>query len=261
MSVSTNQELAAEPRLDEMKTDWDLVRLAHSGHDGEAREARGRLLSVYDRPAGKYLAKVAHNPHTADELLSDFRLHFMQGAFHHANPSKGELGVMIKATLRNMVVQFQWRQRRQRLVQTEDLELLLESRADQAPSRRPNPYRAEIRQRLLEAAWAELNRETEEHPGTEHYTVLALRVFCSDDSCADLAQALSHLFEHGLSDNAVRIKVHNARVRFAAALWHSAMEHCDPPGDEAAKELLDSVGLWQYFSGLLRSNHDSEPGR
>ncbi len=122
-----------------------------------------------------------------------------------------------------------------------------------APNGDCDPYRAEARRALLDAAWQELQRHEDEHPACWHSTVLKLRELYPDDSSADLAQALSPLMERRLTPTAVRILVHDARVAFARALWRAAWVGCEAASSDEVQSSCKNWGFGRTFPACLGS--------
>lgn len=256
MSAPQNERTTASSRLDELPTDWALVRLAHSGVDtDEARQARGQLVERYQLAVWKYVLTATRSPDHADELTQEFSLQFMKGTFHHADPGKGELGVMIKASLCHMVGRLKSRQQRKNRNEVEDAESLLPSLACADSDDRPGSHDVELQSELLKEAQERMRRHEREHPGGDVLSVvLDYRTAFPDDTYAQLALVLSALFERLLTADSVRRMLHKARRRLARTLRQVARERCDPPTAAGARAVLEQAGLWSCCERFLRSD-------
>src|SRR5438093_7304269 len=65
--------------LNLIPTLWSLVRRAHSDPLDEARAARRQLLERYGGAIRRYLRRLLHDPHAADEVFQEFALQLLQG--------------------------------------------------------------------------------------------------------------------------------------------------------------------------------------
>lgn len=194
-----------------MPTDWALVAKAHADSGPAAMEARRTLVEPYLRPAWKYLLSATRDPDKSDDLLGEFCLRFMKGAFHRANSSQGELGLMVKTALRRLVIDARAKDQQNRSVLSIEG---LHGLGDQLTDKRSSSLESFQSQHwLLEMAMERLRQEEENNPDCWDFTVLRLRLLYPEDTSKEMAVVLSALMERPLSPNAVRIMMHKAITR------------------------------------------------
>jgi len=244
--MSQHSHSSSEPRLDEIPTDWALFELAHDESNAAQQQARKQLLEPYLRPAWKYLLSATHDADEAGDILGEFSLRFMRGHFRNANPSKSELGMLIKVSVIRMVAEF----RRRQMANEHAMPLvsLSDDMPIEAPDRRLDPIRAAAFHAIIETAFEELRRFEDEHPASLRFTVLTLRQCYPDDQ---LGSVLSALLERPLSANAVRMLLHHARKHFAQAIWRGARQATDCANTDEAVEFLKELGIGDHVRRLL----------
>ena len=110
-----------QSRLSRIATRWTLVAKAHGGKADEAA-ARERLIERYHRAVYRYLLGATRDPNVADEILQDFAVRFLTGAFRGARSERGRFRDYLKTAVSNLINDYRRRQRRTPAIVAENLD-------------------------------------------------------------------------------------------------------------------------------------------
>jgi RNA polymerase sigma-70 factor (ECF subfamily) len=91
-----------DPKLHEIDTPWSEILRAHRG-EGEAHDARVRLVLRYTGAVRRYLTWVLRDTDTAAELAQEFAVRVLRGDFRRADPSRGRFRDFVRTAALNLV--------------------------------------------------------------------------------------------------------------------------------------------------------------
>jgi RNA polymerase sigma-70 factor (ECF subfamily) len=235
-------------RLSQINTQWSMVMLAHGEAADEAGAARSQLLQRYGSSIYRYLVGILHDTDAADELSQEFALRFLRGDFRRAAPERGRFRDLVKAILRNMVVDYKRKQTCVRGTPAQDLAMAREEPPDRESDLR---FLADLRDELLARSWQRL-ADAESHSREPLYQVLRFRSEHPAVRSATLAEQLAGVLGKPLTAAGVRQTLHRARARFADYLLHEVASSLSEPSHEELREELSELGLLLYCESALR---------
>lgn len=90
-------------RLDQVVTQWSLLRLAHQPIDQQGPQARQAMLLKYRDAIRNYVAALLQNESDTDDVAQDVFMRLMRGDFASADRSKGRFRDFLKVAVKNMV--------------------------------------------------------------------------------------------------------------------------------------------------------------
>jgi len=231
-----------------IRTIWTDVKEAVEGGSDNAAKAQERVLQRYRSPIYRYLRACLGSENAADEVLSDFDTKFLRGDFRNASPERGRFRDLLKTVLRNLVMDYFKRKKR-------DMPNLSSTGGDLADD--PESLLASDRQfldnwraNLLEKSWAALEqfeRETER----PLYTVLKLRAMNAEMRSAQIAEELGRQMNRAISADWVRKNLERARKQFADLLLQEVASSIDEPTPDSVEEELLDLGLFEYCKDAL----------
>src|SRR5579884_977109 len=99
-------------RLDEIPTEWSLLRLAHEDAVSMAGPAREALVLRYNRAIRNYVRALVKNEQDADEVAQEVLLRLLRGQFASASPQRGSFRRMLIVATHNLVRTFWAKQKR-----------------------------------------------------------------------------------------------------------------------------------------------------
>jgi RNA polymerase sigma factor (sigma-70 family) len=234
-------------RLDQIPTEWSLLRLAHVDALSQAGPAREALVLRYNRAIRNYVRSLIHNDHDADEVAQEVLFRLVRGQFAGATPERGSFRRLLIVSTHNLVRSFWSRQRRQAGSPVE-----LDTLADEpGTSRSEQEALSTWRQALLDLAWKALEQFEKTTPGSISYTLLRLRGEHPNDDIPQLAERLSRAIGRTLRPEAVRQQLRRARLRFAEGLLEEVARGLSNPTPELVEEELIECGLMPYVQDLL----------
>jgi RNA polymerase sigma factor (sigma-70 family) len=175
-----------DPRLDEVATQWSLLRLAHSADVASTADARQSLLLRYRGAIRGYVLALLRNDTDADDVEQDVFLRLMRGDFAGADPSRGRFRDLLKISIKS-IVRSHWDRSKRQATKSVDVSLA-EDAADNPPE--ADQWDAHWRQQLLDAAWNALRKQQAVASREIAYSVLRLRSEHPDDDSQRLAERL-----------------------------------------------------------------------
>jgi len=246
MNPRPGDEGIPQRRLDEIPTQWSLLRLAHD-NPSTVGEARNALVRRYAHAIRNYVGALVKDPQDADEVAHDVVVKLLRGAFASADPKRGRFRDLLTVATHNTVRTY-WSKKQSRPLNDVDL--------SRVPGREgPNSVEeddlAVWRTAVLDLAWKALEKYERTHPGSVAWTVLRLRADFPDDDMDQLASRLSEKVGRSFQPAALRQQLRRARLRFAEALLEEVAAGLDDATPERVEEELREVGLYPYVSDFL----------
>jgi RNA polymerase sigma factor (sigma-70 family) len=230
---------AGEKRLDEISTEWSIVR------------DPAEFVKRYQRAIRKYLGALIRNPHDAEEVLQDFFLRVSQNGFIRAKRERGRFRDYLKAAVRNAAINFH---RRTRFPQPMDSAALQKMIADIPQQDADQVWIRQWQKTMLERAMRALKKHQKSSPGNLSFTVLDLIAAFPHESTKKLAERTSGLLGRPIRPDAFRKQVSRARRMLARALVQEIAQTLDEPSKSQVLEEFRELELWPYVSGFLPSN-------
>lgn len=226
-------------RLSGITTAWTLLRRAHEGDE----PARALVLHRYGGAVRRYLLGALRDEEAADDLVQEFALAFLRGAFHSADPARGRFRDYLKGVLSNLVNDHRRRGvKRPRALPPDALTLAgLTAEED-----RDRAWRESWRDELLANTWAAL---ADAQPSL--HAVLRCKADLEGRHSEDVAEELARRTGRQLTANALRQALHRARRLFAELLVHEVAQSLADPTLEAVEEELAELRLLEYCGPAL----------
>jgi RNA polymerase sigma factor (sigma-70 family) len=233
-------------RIDDIPTQWSLLRRAHDDAVSQAGPARQALVVRYAHAVRGYIGAMVTNQADADELSQEVMIKLMRGDFGRADPTRGRFRDLLKAAVRNLVKSHLGKRQR-RATADYDVEEAAGPNHDDADPAWDQNWQAAV----MDNTWAALLEYEKSVPGSVAYVVLKLRADNPDEDSAKLAARLSEATSRTFSAATARQQLHRARLRFAQLLLEEVSRGlADPSPDRVAQELAD-LGLLVYVREFL----------
>ena len=246
------ENVAIEPRLSQMSTQWAMVFQAHSGTPDEASKAASQLMCRYAGAVHRYLLKALKNPDAASELDQEFAVRFLRGDFRHCDPERGRFRDYVKRAVQNLINDYYRRKRPN---------VSLDYRLRRAGGRRQRtrPIREQFleswRNDLLDRAWNALS-ELERSSRQPYFTVLRSRVEHPDLKSNELAKRLSAALGRPLTAGALRQALQRSRQKYVDYLIDEVLGSLDHPTRDALEEELSDLKLLDQCRPYLKRRLD-----
>jgi RNA polymerase sigma factor (sigma-70 family) len=233
-------------RIDQIVTQWSLLRLAHQPVDPQSPQARQAMLLKYRDAIRNYVTSLLRGHADADDLSQDVLLRLMRGDFGNADPSRGRFRDFLKFAVKNMVRNHWSQQQRRGSVSLEQLAGLDPQSEDDEST-----WTEEWRGQLLQCTWQLLEDHEKSTPGCCYFTVLRLR---TEDTTADsalLAERLSQCMNKAWRADAVRQQLRRARLKFAQLLVEELASSLNSATPCEVEEELVALGLFDFVRPFL----------
>lgn len=234
-------------RLDEIPTQWSLLRLAHRDSLLASGEARNALVLRYAGAIRHYVGALVRDEQEADELAQEVVMRLLKGQFAAASPERGSFRRMLMVAAHNLVRTHYARKNRRA---STDVDLALIGELPDEPALEAEGL-ARWKQALLELAWKALEEHERHTAGSVAHAVLRLRAEHPDDSSDQLAARLSAKVGKPVKADTLRQHLRRARVRFAQAVLEEVARGLDDPTPARVEEELIETGLMPYVQDLL----------
>jgi RNA polymerase sigma factor (sigma-70 family) len=234
-------------RLDQIPTQWSLLRIAHRDSVTGAGAARNALVLRYAAAIRNYVGALVRDEYDADEVAQEVVMRLLRGQFASASPERGSFRRMLMVATHNLVRTY-WSKKQRRTGSDVDLSTVA---GRQEASALDAEALASWKKTVLEMAWKALEEYQREHPGSVAYTLLRLRANHPDDDSDALAGRLSAAVGKPFRADAMRQQLRRARVRFAQVLLEEIARSLDDPTPEHVEEELIETGLMPYVQDLL----------
>lgn len=237
-------------RLDAISTRWTLLRKAHGEDSATSADAARSALALRYLPAiRRYIGAIVNNEHEADDLGQDVMVRLLSGDFAGADPARGRFRDLLKVAVRNMIRNRWAKQKRRR-----PIDLDVTAIADPADEADDACWVSQWRQEVLDLAWKALQQQERDRPGNMAYTLLRLRTEYPHDSSDELARRLSQQIGQALRADAVRQKLHRARLKFVDLLIAEVAKGLQDATPERIEEELIDLGLMDFVQESLPSD-------
>jgi RNA polymerase sigma-70 factor (ECF subfamily) len=241
-----------ESHLSRIETQWTMVRQAHGQDVDLAVQARDRTFRRYQRSIYRYLWAALRRPDAADEVLQEFGLRFVSGAFRGADPLRGRFRDYVKTAVIRLVTDYRRRQGRDG-AKLEDRDVA--SAADEISEQESLAFDENWRAEILERTWNDL-LEYERTTGAPYHQALRLRAALTEASSEELAAALTQKINKQVSPEAYRKLLQRARQKFAERLLDIVAETVDGDPDALEDELV-KLKLLSYCKSALDARRRS----
>jgi RNA polymerase sigma factor (sigma-70 family) len=248
MSEPAERSAEQPTRIDEIATQWSLLRLAHQSSIRVAGPARNALVLRYSRAIRGYIGAMVKDVEDADELAQDVVVRLLRGDFARADPERGRFRDMLKVAVRNVALTYWTRKGRHAKVDL-DVGQLPETEGDQ--SQLEEEWNAAWQRSILDMTWAAMEDYARTHPQSLSWTLLRLRADHPDDDLTELAARFAQQTGKSLRPPALRQQLRRARLRFAELLIEEVAKSLDDPSPERVEEELIETGLMPYVRDFL----------
>jgi RNA polymerase sigma factor (sigma-70 family) len=244
MKKPSDQGAGQPTRLNEIATNWSLLRLAHQDSVTQTGPARNALVLRYSGALRKFLGMLVPDEQDADDVAQEVVVRLLRGDFARAAPDRGRFRDYLAVAARNLVRAY-WTRKRPRQASALDVEQV----AAAGPS--DEEFLATWQRALLEKAWGALEEYQRTHRGSLSWTLLRLRSENPEDDSEQLAARLSEAAGKKYRADAVRQQLHRARLRFAQFLLEEVAQGLDDPTPQRVEEELAELGLMDYVRDFL----------
>jgi RNA polymerase sigma-70 factor (ECF subfamily) len=247
MAKSHEDPSSADKRLDEIVTQWSLLRRSHEPTQG-AEPARKALVLRYNHAIRSYVGALMRDDNSADEVSQDVLVRLMQGGFASADAERGRFRDLLKVSVRNMVNTY-WQKQNRRRGSGADVKQLADELATSTGN--DQVWDDAWRKSVLGMAWRALEDFQRDNPGSIAHTVLACRAEHPDDDSPQLADRVSRLVGRPINAAAVRQQLRRARLRFAQLLVDELARGLPDASPQKIEDELAELGLWEYVREFL----------
>jgi RNA polymerase sigma factor (sigma-70 family) len=236
-AMETPQVKRTQSRLEDIPTDWDIVR------------DPALFVLRYAPAIQRYVRALVRNRHDAEEVVQEFFLRVTQhGLFR---PSRGgRFRDYLKAAVRNAALNCL---RRNRAPKSIDFSILQDSIADKTHATADQVWTAEWRKCLLERAWQALKEHQDQSHGNLFQTVLNMLIDNPLEDSKTLAVRTSALIGRPLRAEAFRQQVSRARRLLAKLIVREVAQTLDEPTPKQIKDELIALDLWDRIRDHLTS--------
>lgn len=241
----SGEQSSIDQRLDQIETQWSLLRLAHQPISVSNASARQRVLLKYNRAIRAYTGALLQDDNDADEVAQDVLVKLLQGNFSGADPNKGRFRDFLKVAVKNTVRSF-WSQKQRRSAQSLENIQVAEGAQGGTPELDPT-----WRNTLLDLAMSGLEKFEQSHTGCHYFTVLKLRTSSPEASSAELSEMASRKLGKPVSAEVIRQQLRRARLRFAQLLVEEVAASLNRPIPEEVEQELIELGLMDYVRPFL----------
>jgi DNA-directed RNA polymerase specialized sigma24 family protein len=247
MSEASERSAEQPTRIDEIATQWSLLRLAHQASLSVAGPARNVLVLRYSRAIRGYVGAMVKEVEDADEIAQEVVVRLLQGSFARANPERGRFRDMLKVAVRNVVLTYWTKKKRRASVDVDVAQLPGEGTETQIEQE----WTAAWQRSILDMTWAAMEDYARAHPQSVSWIILRLRADHADDDLTQLAARFAQQTGKSLRPAALRQQLRRARLRFAELLIEEVAKSLDDPTPERVEEELIETGLMPYVQDFL----------
>jgi DNA-directed RNA polymerase specialized sigma24 family protein len=246
--MTDRPENAGQPaRLNDIATNWSLLRLAHQDSVTTAGAARNSLVLRYNGAIRNYLGLLIQDEQDADDVAHVLVVRLLNGDFAGADPERGRFRDYLAVAARNLVRSY-WERKGRGRGAAVDVEQL-PAAAGASPC--DEQFLSAWRKSMLDRAWAALEEYQRTHTSSVSWTMLRLRADHPDEDSAQLAARLSRATGRPFRAAAMRQQLRRARLRFAQFLLEEVARGLNDPTPERVEEELIDTGLIDYVRDFL----------
>jgi RNA polymerase sigma-70 factor (ECF subfamily) len=228
-------------RLSAITTNWEQIIAARGESAGDMRN---EILIRYAGCAYKYILQASMNADIADDLSQEFALRFVRGDYKNADPEKGRFRDYLRASLRNLIVDY-FRKNKELALSDSAADRLPDESVDSQLADLDREFQENWRNHVLSLAWKGL-RESDAGRSSDYYTVLRFRSLHPNASSTEMAEQLSIQLQRTVNSDWVRKKLSRARQKFADLLAIEVRRSLNDKTEEAIREELATLGLLKY---------------
>lgn len=245
-------------KLEEIETQWSLVRQAHHASDTDSTNAKKRLVMRYSASIRRFVRFLTRDEVDADDIAQEAILRLMRGDFEGADPDQGRFRDFLRTALRNMVRNHWAKQARtskleQKLMDESVGCSLEESELD-------DDWIACWRTNILDNAWEQLRAFESENENSRPHTLLRVRVDHPDWSYEQVSEYLATIGIE-MSQPAIRQQIHRARSRFAKNVIDEVVYGLDVISVETVQNELIALGIFEHVKDDLPEEWRLNEGR
>ena len=216
----------------------------HRG-EGEAHEARVRLVLRYTGAVWRYLAWVLRDRDAAEELSQEFAVRVLRGDFRHADPKRGRFRDFVRVAASNLVHDYYRRRKTRPTTGSPDPPdpVVPTEPADELDAEFLKSWRMELISRAMAALAA-----YQERTGRPYHDVISLRTANPELTSGELAALFSARTGKPVDDGWFRQNLRRARGNLAdLVLDEVAASLGDATYGQIERELivLDLLGYCQ----------------
>lgn len=236
--------------LNEIETLWSDILRAHAVEgQGDAHEARVRLVLRYMGAVWRYLTWVLRDRDAADELAQEFAVRVLRGDFRQADPSRGRFRDFVRAAASNLVRDYY---RRRKVRPTTGAVELPDPVAPQETSEEADAeFLKSWRMELFNRAKSALV-EYQERTGRPYHDILTLRTNHPDLTSVEMASLYSTTSGKPVTDVWFRQNLRRARMCLSDLLLDEvAASLTDPTYEELEQEVI-ILDMFAYCRDSLR---------
>lgn len=228
------------PRIDQILTNWSLLRQAQAETFTKAGPARNALVLRYNRAIRRYLGELLRDDDAADEVSQRLVLKLMEGRFKTATPEAGRFRDYLKTAVRNAATDYR-REAQRRAARSRPLEVAPEGvLADDETA-----WLTHVRENVLHNALERLDE-----PGR---TLICLDVHCPKDTSEQLAARLTAQTGRQHTSGKVRTDLSRARQRLREKLIEEIASGLEQPTTQDVEDELAELGLLELVRTALPS--------
>jgi RNA polymerase sigma-70 factor (ECF subfamily) len=237
-------EKPVEQRLSRITTMWSVLETAHAGAPEAARTAQEVLLRRYGGAIHRYLLAALRDPHAADDLMQEFALKLVRGAFRNADPHRGRFRDYLRTALGHLINRY----RRQQHVGKQRLSAKVPELEDVADtSKDPDAaFNESWRQELLARTWEALAEAQ-----SNYYEIFRCHVANPKLSSSKMAEQFSLRQGRPMSAEGFRQTLRRARDRFTILLVEEVACSLKSPTVEAIEQELQELDLLTFCQRAL----------
>jgi RNA polymerase sigma factor (sigma-70 family) len=235
------EDVARDPRLSELSTQWTMIFQANYGTPEQVGDALRMMMLRYEGAVHRYFLKVVGDPDVARELDQEFALRFLKGKFLKYDPKLGRFRDYVKRAIRNLMQDHYRNKGKTRTLETDE-EMSIIDVSETPPDLMEQQLIAAWRDELLDRAWAALE-DYEKRTGQPYHKVLKFRVQNPDLRSPEMAEKLGPVLGQPLTGGALRQKLQRAREQWVRFLVDEVKVSLREPNREAVEEELADLKL------------------
>jgi RNA polymerase sigma factor (sigma-70 family) len=250
------QDVARDPRLSELSTQWTMLFRAHHGSPEEVNDALRLMMLRYEGAVHRYLLKAVGDAEAVRELDQEFALRFLKGSFLKFDPSLGRFRDYVKRAVRNLMVDHYRGKGKTRHLDT-GLEMSIVG--GDGAAELDEQFTTAWRDELLDRAWNALEAH-ETRTGNRFHSILKHRARHPRLNSAQMAEQLAPVLGRSVTAGALRQLLQRSREQWVKYLIDEVKVSLKTPTrDEVEQELADLKLLELCKPVLNRLSFDIEP--
>jgi len=243
------EDVARDPRLSELSTQWTMLFQAHHGTPEQVSDALRMLMLRYEGAVHRYFLRVVGDPDVASELDQEFALRFLKGKFLRYDPKLGRFRDYVKRAIRNMMHDHYRKKGKTRGLDTDE-EITIVDDSETPPDVLERQLIAAWRDELLDRAWSALE-DYERRTGQPYHRVLKFRAQNPGLRSPEMAEKLGPVLGLSLTGGALRQKLQRAREQWVRFLVDEVKVSLKEPSRDAVEEELADLRLLELCKPVM----------